>query len=123
MKKGATMVLIGLTLTFLGFLCGMLAGRYSNQNNVTVQQAVVASPVDASTDETHCVESVDLININTASQALLDTLPGIGPVLAQRICDYRAEHGDFQEISQLTEVEGIGTDKLMAIYDLVTVED
>jgi competence ComEA-like helix-hairpin-helix protein len=48
------------------------------------------------------------IPINTATAAQLDALPGIGPALAQRIIDYRTEHGPFTSIDDLTKVRGIG---------------
>ena len=64
-----------------------------------------------------------MININTASENILDTLPGIGPVLARRIVEYREEHGPFENTTDLTLVEGIGAEKLIAILDLITVED
>lgn len=54
-----------------------------------------------------------LVNLNTADLAALDTLPGVGPVLAQRILDWRAEHGRFSRVDELGEVSGIG-DKLLA---------
>lgn len=54
-----------------------------------------------------------VVNLNTADLATLDTLPGVGPVLAQRIVDWRAEHGRFSSVDELGEVSGIG-DKLMA---------
>ncbi|MCZ2828551.1 helix-hairpin-helix domain-containing protein [Modestobacter sp. VKM Ac-2986] len=49
-----------------------------------------------------------LLDLNTATTADLDALPGIGPVLAQRIVDHRAEHGPFASIEQLDDVSGIG---------------
>ncbi len=57
--------------------------------------------------------SSPLVNLNTADLAALDTLPGVGPVLAQRIIDWRAEHGRFTAVEELGEVSGIG-DKLYA---------
>src|SRR6478735_10608701 len=54
-----------------------------------------------------------LVSLNTADVAALDTLPGVGPVLAQRILDWRTEHGRFTSVDELGEVSGIG-DKLMA---------
>lgn len=62
-----------------------------------------------------------LININTASAALLETLPGIGEVLAQRIVDYRNTYGPFQSVYALTNVKGIGEKRLAAIINLITV--
>jgi competence protein ComEA len=59
------------------------------------------------------------INLNTATLAELDSLPGIGPVLAQRIIDYREEHGPFQSVDELLNVKGIGPELLEKIRDLV----
>ena len=54
-----------------------------------------------------------LIDLNTADAAALDSLPGVGPVLAQRILDWRVEHGRFSSVDELGEVSGIG-DKILA---------
>jgi competence protein ComEA len=53
------------------------------------------------------------VDLNSADLAALDTLPGVGPVLAQRIVDWRTEHGRFSSVDELGEVSGIG-DKLLA---------
>lgn len=62
-----------------------------------------------------------LVNLNTADLAALDTLPGVGPVLAQRILDWRAEHGRFSSIEELGEVSGIGEKLYAQIRPKVTV--
>lgn len=62
------------------------------------------------------------ININTASAKELESLPGIGPVLAQRIVDYRAQKGGFKNIEEIKEVSGIGDKRFEAIKDLITVK-
>lgn len=54
-----------------------------------------------------------LVSLNSADLATLDGLPGVGPVLAQRILDWRSEHGRFTSVDELGEVSGIG-DKLMS---------
>src|SRR5659263_415683 len=61
------------------------------------------------------------IDLNTAATADLDTLPGIGPVLAQRIVDWRTEHGAFTAVDELAEVRGIGSALLEGLHDLVRV--
>jgi len=62
-----------------------------------------------------------LININTASIEELDTLPGIGPVTAEKIIAYREEHGPFPTIEAILDVSGIGPVKFEGMKDLITV--
>jgi competence protein ComEA len=63
-----------------------------------------------------------LVNINTASIAELETLPGIGPSLAQRIVDHRALNGPFATIESILDVSGIGPAKFEQIKERITVE-
>lgn len=62
------------------------------------------------------------LNLNTATQAELELLPGIGPVLAQAILDYRDSFGGFSAKEQLMEVSGIGEKRYAAVEALITVE-
>ncbi len=62
------------------------------------------------------------VNINTADKQELQTLPGVGEVLAERIVAYRTEHGKFKNISELLNVDGIGEGKFQSIKDKVFVE-
>lgn len=66
-------------------------------------------------------EDSDLININTASVEELDSLPGIGPTIAQRIVDYRDENGLFQSIEDIMNVSGVGPSTFDQIKDLITI--
>jgi competence protein ComEA len=61
-----------------------------------------------------------LVNINTATQELLETLPGIGPTTAQAILDYRKNIGPFATIEDLLKVPGIGPTTLEELKDLIT---
>jgi competence protein ComEA len=61
------------------------------------------------------------INLNTATAEQLEAIPGIGPVLAQRIIEYRQTHGRFQSVDELLEVRGIGSKRLESMRPYVTV--
>ena len=65
------------------------------------------------------VKSVD---VNSASKEDLMTLPGIGPVLAQRILEYRESQGGFESVDELQNVKGISKKKLEKLRPLVVVE-
>jgi competence protein ComEA len=61
------------------------------------------------------------VDLNTATADQLDQLPDVGPVLAQRIIDYRTQHGGFDSVSQLRDVSGIGDATFADLQPLVTV--
>lgn len=63
------------------------------------------------------------MNINTASQAQLEMLPGIGPALAEAILSYRTDFGPFVTTEQLMEVPGIGEKRYAAVEKLICVEE
>ncbi|MDR7251109.1 competence protein ComEA [Nocardioides sp. BE266] len=62
-----------------------------------------------------------LVNLNTADQATLETLPGVGPVTAEAILSWRTEHGGFTAVDELLEVDGIGEATLADLAPLVTL--
>ena len=62
------------------------------------------------------------INLNTATSAELEQLPGIGPSIAQKVIDYRQTNGPFTAIEEIQNVSGIGPAKFEQIKDQVVVE-
>ena len=143
MKNHAAAALAALTILFVGVIIGFSLGRHVTKAPIQVQiiqqptaPAVTAPAATAPAVLTGPAETVPvpigpaetvplptepvgsgLININTADIDTLCLLPGIGPVLAQRIIDYRTQHGPFSSLEELTLVEGIGAKRLEAIQD------
>ncbi|WP_405132695.1 ComEA family DNA-binding protein [Nocardia sp. NBC_01388] len=61
------------------------------------------------------------VNLNTATETQLDTLPGVGPVTARAILTWRTTHGRFTSVDQLGEIEGIGPSRLARLRTAVTI--
>ncbi|MFF3493612.1 helix-hairpin-helix domain-containing protein [Streptomyces sp. NPDC002795] len=75
---------------------------------VLVGASAAAAPAAPSGGSAGASAPAGPIGLNTATLEQLDTLPGVGPVLAQHIVDYRTEHGGFRSVDELREVNGIG---------------
>ena len=63
----------------------------------------------------------ELVDINSADEETLQTLPGIGPALAERIVAYREENGGFRYLYELTNVKGIGSSTFEALQEFITL--
>ena len=111
-------ILVGITSAFLCLLVGIFVGRNANQGYIPIQNAI-----DTYTQPTinGTIAYDGRIDLNTATIQQLQLLPGIGSTLAQRIIDYRAEHGNFASIEDLLQVNGIGEKKLEAIKAYVKI--
>ena len=83
------------------------------------QLAIGASDTNRSTAVS--AQSSGKVDVNQATAGELDALPGIGPVLAQRIVEYRAKHGSFAHTRDLLDVPGIGDSKFGQLSDAVSV--
>ena len=117
MKKPAFPILVVITCVFVAFTAGFFMGRSLNRTPVRIWQSTSVTEEPTQTEPT----APAIVNINTATAAQLEDLPGIGPVLAQRIIAYRDANGPFRAVEELTKVEGIGEKKLEDILDLITV--
>lgn len=119
--KSSQKLLIGLTLVFSAFIVGLFIGRNYNRQPVQIQPlpAVTSAAVPPPAVSTEPTEPA-MININIASAEDLQLLPGIGPLLAERIIAYREENGPFEIPGELMNVPGIGEKKLEEIWDYIT---
>lgn len=78
-----------------------------------------AKPTPLSGSSEGASTSGGMVSLNSANQAQLESLPGIGPATAKKILDYRQAHGGFSSIEELMSVKGIGPKKLEAVRKLV----
>jgi competence protein ComEA len=81
-----------------------------------------APPIPLPGDRSSTAPLSSKVNINSASMETLDTLPGVGPAIAQRIVDYRTEHGPFATIEEIMNVKGIGPTTFDKMKDMIAVE-
>ena len=121
MKNTPLSILACVCLILCAFLVGLYLGRSMSGSDIHTEvlftQPATSDPTVSDTAPT----VPGKININTADLATLMTLDGIGQVYAQRIIDYRNEHGPFTNIVDITNVPGIGTKRFEAIMDKITV--
>jgi len=64
-----------------------------------------------------------IVNLNTATQAQLESLPGLGPKVAERILEYREKNGKFKNVEDLMNVKGIGEKSFLKLKPLLTVSE
>jgi len=83
--------------------------------------ASVATEAGGVTEQAATGDTQPPVDLNTAESAALQTLPGVGPVTAEAILAWRAEHGSFSTVEELVEVSGVGPRTLERLRPLVTV--
>ena len=119
MKKAIPVILLSVTLSFCIFMVGVLVGRQFNPTIITKYIFQTDSVADGTTKDN---APIDLkIDINTATAEELTQLPGIGPLIANKIVAYRTENGNFRAVEDLKKVNGIGDSRLADIMDYITV--
>jgi len=85
-------------------------------------ESAAAAPEEAAKNPPSEQPAGTLVDINTATPAELEALPGIGPTIAQRIVDYREENGPFEKAAEIVNVSGIGPATYAQFKDLITAE-
>lgn len=109
------------SVSCVGVLClVLLLGIFIGRRSMRLPSRSFAGEATLTIETTSVQE---LININAASAEVLQTLPGIGQQLAQRIVDYRQAHGPFKNILQLKLIEGIGDKKLEELIPYIYLEE
>ncbi len=110
-----------ITLLFLALVLGYHLGNSRGDTRIVLTE--MGSAQTPSPEMSAELEAIpEKININTATAGELETLDGIGPALAQRIIDYRTEHGDFERIEDIAFVSGIASEVYEAIREHITVD-
>lgn len=148
-KPILVVIVIGISGFLLGANYGKKSDASQLQNTVAsptpasgqsaisnIQQAIIGTPSsvtsnnstelsDQASTKEQPASSADqkqgLININTASLSELDGLPGIGPVYAQRIIDYRSQNGPFLRTEDIMNIKGIGQKTFDKLKDKITI--
>lgn len=92
----------------------IVTGKSNDITNTTSVNTNLSTNKKSKTD-------IEKINLNKATQTELETLPGIGPSTAEKIIAYRKENGNFKNIEDIMNVNGIGESKYNKIKDLISV--
>ena len=117
MKKVAV-VMIAIVLIFCGFTCGILINRHRYVNTATLK--ILTEEQTDRYSSIH-INKLGQLDINRATVEELCNLNGIGDVLANRIVQYREEHGPYKTVEELINIKGIGEVKLKNIIDYIYV--
>ena len=95
------------------------AGAFALAIIALASQSIQAS--QAAGAQSGTAQPASLVNLNTATAADFEKLPGIGPAMAIRIVEYRQKNGNFKKVEELMNVQGIGEKTFLRLKPLVTV--
>jgi competence ComEA-like helix-hairpin-helix protein len=104
-----------------GYLIWLLTGLLLFNSACATLSREVSSQTQSPADVLR-QETIKRININTAPVEELETLPGVGRVIAQRIIEHRTKHGRFRRVEHLMMVRGISEGKFVKLRLMITVE-
>ena len=103
------------------FALVILVGILVTGPSASSAQAAQAAQAKAGSSSKARATAANPVNLNSASAAQLQTLPGVGASAAQRIVDYRQKNGSFKKIEELMNVKGIGEKSFLKLKPLITV--
>lgn len=103
--------MITLAALVMALALGSTAAAQAQDSPAASKAAPAKAPAAAST-----------VNLNSATMAQLEALPGIGAAVAQRILEYRQQNGGFKKVEDLMNVRGVGEKSFLRIRPLVTVK-
>ena len=124
LMKSEKWVLI-ITALFLVLILGFGIGSCSKDADVVITEFSVRSNAEIYEQSAVASKAENIparININTCTKEDLESLPGIGPALAERIIEYRRQNGSFKTIEDITKVSGIGAAIYEDIYRLICTQ-
>ena len=110
MKKPFHATLMIVSVLILALTVELLYFRNNEDRQITLSYISTDTKTDSS-----------LMDLNSATAEQLQTLPGIGPKLAQRIISYRDANGGFRDFSELLNIEGLGKGRMESILPLITL--
>ena len=139
-ERLVTRVATGLSAVLGIFILGFSLGRAPTEDGMLLvpsQSAIESSavinsepespaadqPSSALSESSQSESAVFPVDLNTADAALLDTVPGIGEVIAGRIIEYRNSVGKFKTVDELLNIKGIGEKTLEEMRDYLTVSE
>ena len=116
--KGAMLIATIAAVLWIGWPVPKEGPRQAEPDQPIATQAPAAVPVTAAAP----AKAEPKVNLNRASEDELQALPGVGPVLAQRMVAWRKAHGRYRTVDDLQAVKGIGKKRLEQLRPLVTVK-
>jgi len=119
LKKEKDTVLIAICILFSVFLCGMFVGRATSRYPVDLTAGDINNSATISNIQDLYIDNK--MNINIATVEDLSLIPSLGEEIAQKIIDYRIEHGGFRSLADLRNVDGLGSDRILQLIDYITV--
>jgi len=114
-RRGVRLLLV---IAMAGLAWDLGRARWPETPATAPPAAPSGAPIEA---RAQAAEPADTLDLNRASAQELESLPGIGPVLARRICDHRQREGPFRSVEELRAVRGIGPRLLARIRDRLRV--